>query len=147
ARTSRTAATRSRSAMDTCAGRPSRHSLLSLMLAASLSPSTRSLICTSPLARSSPPWMTTQGAPRLSAYFICAFMPAVPRYISARLAGWRRGLVSFLQRGAYAGLAQRLGELLEARQRVLVHHQHDHGSIGGGALVLVDGGEGRLQAR
>ena len=40
------------------------------MEAAALAPSMRSLICTSPLARSSPPWMTTQGAPRLSAYWI-----------------------------------------------------------------------------
>ena len=38
-------------------------------------PTTMSLICTSPCARSSPPWMTTQGAPRRSAYFICGFMP------------------------------------------------------------------------
>ena len=59
------------------------------MVAAALAPSIRSLICTSPLARSSPPWMTTQGAPRLSAYFICAFMPAVPRYISARMPACR----------------------------------------------------------
>jgi hypothetical protein len=34
--------------------------------------------------------MMTQGAPRRSAYFICAFMPEVPRYTSARMPARRR---------------------------------------------------------
>ena len=63
----------------TCAGRPSRQAVLSAISSDSRAPSIRSLICTSPLARSSPPWMTTHGLPRRSAYFICAFMPAPPR--------------------------------------------------------------------
>ena len=82
------------------------------MVAAALAPSIRSLICTSPRATSSPPWMTTQGLPRLSAYFICAFMPAVPRYISARM----------------PRLAQRLRQLLVARQLGLIHDEHDDGA-------------------
>ena len=45
-----------------------------------LRPSIRSLIWTSPFALLVEPWMTTQGAPRRSAYFICAFMPDAPRY-------------------------------------------------------------------
>ena len=32
-----------------------------------------------PRSRSFEPWMTTQGLLRLSAYFICAFMPDEPR--------------------------------------------------------------------
>ena len=38
-----------------------------------------STVNTSPLARSSEPWITTQGLRRRSAYFICAFMPDAPR--------------------------------------------------------------------
>src|SRR4029453_17993939 len=80
-----TAVIRLSSGMENCAGRLERHSLASLMVAAAFAPATRSLISTSPLARSLLPWMTTHGAPRLSAYFICAFIPALPRYISARM--------------------------------------------------------------
>src|SRR5258707_651306 len=47
--------------------------------AAALAPSIKSLICTSPLAFSSPPWMTTQGAPRLSAYLSCGPILPEPR--------------------------------------------------------------------
>src|SRR5690606_20663676 len=89
-RTPRTAATSSSSLAENWAGRLARHSVLSVISAAALAPATRSLIWTSPLARSSPPWMKTQGAPRLSAYFIWAFMPEPPRYISARMPALRR---------------------------------------------------------
>ena len=39
--------------------------------------------------------MMTHGALRLSAYFICAFMPDEPRYISARMPALRSACVIF----------------------------------------------------
>ncbi len=52
----------------------------------------------------------TQGAPRRSAYFICAFMPDVPSYISA------------------GSRAEAAGRVLVMRQLVSVHHQDDDGA-------------------
>src|SRR5690606_6182242 len=93
--TRRTASTSPLSGAVNCAGRLSRQVALSSISADSFAPRARSLICTSPLARSSPPWMTTQGAPRRSAYFICAFMPAPPRYISALMPATRNSETIF----------------------------------------------------
>ena len=42
---------------------------------------------------------------------------------------------------------RRLRHLLVVGEAVLLHDEHDHGAVGGGGLVLVDGGERRLQAR
>ncbi len=50
---------------------------------------------TSPASRSFEPWMMTAGALRRSAYFICAFMPEEPRYISARIPALRRSETIF----------------------------------------------------
>ena len=58
-------------------------------------PAARSLIVTLPSARSLEPTMTAAAALRRSAYFICAFMPDEPRYISARMPAWRSSLVIF----------------------------------------------------
>src|SRR6266700_7303716 len=68
ASTSRTRATISPSRHENCAGRVSRHSWFEAIAAAALAPSIRSLICTSPRAFSSEPWMITQGELRRSAY-------------------------------------------------------------------------------
>src|SRR5262249_42912214 len=79
ASTSRTASTSLSSDTANCAGRLARHSWLEAIAAAALAPSIKSLICTSPLAFSSPPWITTQGAPRLSAYLSCGPILPEPR--------------------------------------------------------------------
>src|SRR6056297_968296 len=63
----RTVATRSPSAHSTCAGWSFHSSRVAV--SAILAPRTRSLTCTTPRARSSSPWITATGAPRLSAYF------------------------------------------------------------------------------
>ena len=88
----------STSGTENCAGRAAFHSLLSLIAAAAFAPSIRSLIVTSPLARSSEPWMIAHGALRLSAYFICAFMPGRAE----------------IHLGADTGVAQRLRHFLIA---------------------------------
>ena len=131
ARRSRTAAIRLSSGMENCAGRLERHSLASLMVAAAFAPATRSLISTSPLARSLLPWMTTHGAPALVGVFHLRLHTGAAE----------------IHLGANAGLAQRLRHPLVARQLGLIHDEHDDGATGGGALVLVEGGERRLQTR
>src|SRR5262245_5163549 len=77
--TSRTASTSLASGTANCAGRLARHSWFEAIAAAALAPSIKSLICTSPRAFSSPPWITTQGAPRLSAYLSCGPILPEPR--------------------------------------------------------------------
>src|SRR5262249_46217052 len=79
ARTSRTLATNSPSLHENCAGRVSRHSWFEAMAAAALAPSIKSLICTSPRAFSSGPWMITQGELRRSAYLSCGPILPEPR--------------------------------------------------------------------
>ena len=81
------------------------------MAAAALAPSIRSLICTSPLAFSSRPWMTTQGELRWSAYLICV----------ADLAR-----IAEIELGADAGVAQPLHHALIVGDAVLVEHGDDH---------------------
>src|SRR5204863_8103003 len=77
--TSRTASTSLSSATANCAGLVSRHSWFDAMAAAALAPSIRSLSWTSPLAFSSPPWITTHGALRLSPYLSCGPILPEPR--------------------------------------------------------------------
>src|SRR5690606_35771397 len=68
---------------------------LSLMALAASAPATRSLMVTRPSARSFEPTITAAAALRRSAYFICAFIPDEPRYISARIPAWLSSLVIF----------------------------------------------------
>ena len=94
-------------------------------------PRIRSLICTSPLAFSSPPWMTAQGAPRLSAYFICA--PNLPD--------------AEIKLGADAGAAQRRDHLLVVGDAILIEHRHDHRAGFGLRVDLLQVLQRRHQAR
>ena len=114
ARRSRTASTRSRFGDRDLRGAASRHSLESLMRGGGLGAFDQVLDLHLALGALVAALDDDAGAPRLSAYFICAFMPAVPRYISARMPAWRSVCAS----------------LLVTRQLGLIHHQHDDGPVG-----------------
>ena len=102
-------------------------------MSASVAPRIRSLICTSPLAFSSPPWMTAQGEPRLSAYLIC--VPNLLRIAEIKL-------------GADAGVAQRRDHLLVVGDAVAIEHGDDHrAGCGLCRRACRAGVQRRLQAR